>query len=164
MKHHVAHALAALLFVAALVAPHRPGTRAEATAPLQVIVGGASGPSDISLTLLRRAFSGEAAEYAAGKRLVPFNLPTGTHERQVFDRVVLGLEPADVGRFWINRRIRDEGLPPRTLPSAEFGVRVVASFPGAVTYVSANVVAPNVRVLKIDGKSPADPGYVFAGR
>jgi hypothetical protein len=66
-----------------------------------------------------------------------------------------------VGRFWINRRIRDEGAPPRTLTSAELAVKVVASLPGSITYVSPSMVTPNVRVLTIDGKSPTQAGYPF---
>jgi hypothetical protein len=99
--------------------------------------------------------------------LVPLNHPVRTHERELFDRKVLGLEPGDVGRFWINRRIRDEGVPPRTVPSPQLAPRVVASYPGAIAYVSSSLLAKmavstQVRILSVDGKSPSDPGYLFS--
>jgi hypothetical protein len=41
---------------------------------------------------------------------------------------------------------------------------VVASYPGAITYVRADMVNASVRVLRVDGKLPGDPGYLLAGR
>lgn len=155
--------LAALsLLLLTLFAPARSTVLAQASAPLLVIVGNATNLKDIPLALLRRAFQGEPAEYTSGKRLVPFNQNSGVPERVRFDRAILGLEPEDVGRFWINRRIRDEGAPPRTLASIELAIKVVASLPGAITYVKQQALPSNVRVLTIDGKSAHQPGYTLA--
>jgi hypothetical protein len=152
-----------LLLLLGALSPIQSGARAEANQPLLVVVGAATGLTDISLAMLRRAFQGELALTPGGKRLVPLNQAVGSPARTMFDRAVLGLAPDEVGRFWISRRIRDEGSPPRTLPSADLGVRVVASYPGAITYVSAKLVNASVRVLRIDGKLPSDPGYLLAG-
>lgn len=160
---HVMHIVAVLLLVATALAPVQSGVRAEANQPLVVVVGAKTDITDISLAMLRRAFQGEQAVTPGGKRLVPLNHAVGSAERTVFDRAVLGLAPEEVGRFWIARRIRDEGAPPRTLPSADLGVRVVASYPGAITYVDAKLVTAAVRVLRIDGKLPGDSGYLLAG-
>lgn len=161
---HVTRLLALGLVLLAALSPAQTQVHAQAAQALVVIVGSTTGIKDISLALLRRAFQGEPAELASGKRLVPFNLSNGTPERTRFDRAVLGLEPQEVGRFWINRRIRDEGAPPRTLTSPELAVKVVASLPGAITYVSASAVTSNVRVITVDGKAAAQSGYALAGR
>jgi ABC-type phosphate transport system substrate-binding protein len=144
------------------VLPCERGANAQAHDPLVVIVSLQTSMTDISLATLRRVFQGEATNATDGKRLIPMNSPLKSAERELFDRKVLGLEPAAVGRFWIDRRIRDEGLPPRTLPSVDLGVRVVASYPGAIAYVRASVAGKSVRILKVDGKSYSDPGYLFA--
>jgi hypothetical protein len=135
---------------------------AQVRRPLIVIVGTATEFSDISLASLRNAFVGERVEYKPGKLLVPFNLPPGSAERTLFDSKVLGLAPNEVGRFWISRRIRDEGTPPRILPSRDMAVRVVASFAGAITYVNEGESTTGVHVLTIDGKAPNDPSYLLA--
>jgi hypothetical protein len=158
------HLLTFLALIASVLSPLRSPARADANPGLLVVVGNATGITDISLAMLRRAFQGEPALTPDGKRLVPLNHSVGSPERTLFDRNVLGLEPDEVGRFWINRRIRDEGLPPRTLPSPDLGVRVVASYPGAITYVNAKLVTAGVRVLRVDGKLPTDPGYLLGGR
>jgi hypothetical protein len=158
------HCLSALVLLLGVLSPFTSGAHADERSALVVIVGTGSDVTDISLAMLRRAFSGEPASTPKGTRLVPLNQPVGSAERALFDRAVLNLEPNDVGRFWISRRIRDEGLPPRTLPSLDLGVRVVASYPGAITYVSPDQVNKNVRALRIDGKLPGDAGYLLAGR
>jgi hypothetical protein len=76
-----------------------------------------------------------------------------------FDRALLGLEPEQVGPFWIDRRIRDESMPPRTAPTAYLALRVVAALPGAITYIERDMLVTTVRALTIDQKPAGDPGY-----
>jgi hypothetical protein len=160
----IMHVLAAFALLLAGLMPVSTSAHAAANHTLLVIVGNATGMTDISLAMLRSAFQSEPATTPAGKRLLPFNHPVGSPERTLFDRAVLGLEPDEVGRFWINRRIRDEGLSPRTLPAVDMAVRVVASLPGAITYVGSKTATTGVRVLRVDGKLPTDPGYLLADR
>lgn len=154
-------ALLSLLLAAASLAPLPRVARAQQQPSWVVIIGKSAGITDIALPTLRRAFLGEIAEYASGKRLIPFNAPTGAPGRVLFDKRVLGLAQDEVGRFWVDRRIRDEGAPPRTVPSAELAVRVVAAVPGAITYVPANLVIPGVQVLTIDKRAPGTQGYTL---
>jgi hypothetical protein len=152
-----------LLVLALAALPQRGAVEAQAHSPLALVVGVELKLSEISLATLRTVFRSEVAYAPDGKRFVPLNAPLKSYERALFDRKVLGLAPDEVAQFWITRRIRDEGLPPRTLPSTELGLRVVASYPGAITYVSSKIVRAGVRVLKVDGKLPSDPGYLLAG-
>ena len=118
-------------------------------------------------TTLARA-STPADEYTPSSRLAsapPFSVSQAcTHPVPTSwgdPEVVLGLGPDEVGRFWINRRIRDEGLAPRIVTSSELGIRVVASYPGAVTYMRARALPASVRVLTINGVAPGQPDYLF---
>lgn len=160
MARHFSILLGALILAVALAPVFSPETRA-AGQPLVVVVAAALPLKDISTAVLRRSFMGEAAEYAAGKRLIPINHPPGTPARMQFDRTILGLQPDEVGRFWIDRRIRDQPPPPKTVPSVELAVRIVMSLPGAISYATADMVNANVRVLSIDGKSPGQAGYAL---
>jgi len=151
--------LLVVLVVAGTALPVSPPVRAAS--PLVAIVASTLPISDISTSLLRRAFQGEAAEYAAGKRLIPINHPQNTPARDQFDLAVLGLKPDAVGRFWVDRRIRDQPGPPKTVPSIELAQRLVMSLPGAITYVTPDLVNPKVKALTIDGKSPGQGGYLL---
>jgi hypothetical protein len=128
---------------------------------LVVIVSQATPIRDISTAVLRRAFLGYATEYAGGKRLIPINNPLGTPARVSFDRSVLSLEPHEVGPFWIDRRIRDQSGPPKTVPSADLALRVVMSLAGAISYAYPDQINDKVRALTIDGKTSESTGYLL---
>jgi hypothetical protein len=138
--------------------PLTSGPVLAAAQPIVVVVKASFQVKDIDLATLRRVFSGQATDLG-GKRLIPINHPNGTPQRVAFDKQVLGLEAADVGKFWIAKRIRDEGSPPKTVPSAELAVRIAASLAGAVTYALPAQVNASVRVLTVNGKAAGQPQY-----
>jgi hypothetical protein len=157
---HFAIALACALVLGALSPLPLHRARAAAGPALVVVIGAATGVKDITTAALRRAFMGYPTD-AGGKRLIPINHPTGSPNRVLFDKVMLGLSPEEVGRFWVDRRIRDESPPPKTVPSPDLAVRVAASLPFAITYISPDLVNDKVAVLTIDGKSPKDGSYLL---
>jgi hypothetical protein len=125
---------------------------------LVVIVAKGSKVTGLSRAELRRAFSGDAV-VVSGDRLVPFNFSPGSPERIAFDRSILGLSPEDVGRFWVDRKIRGESQPPRALANASLVVRIVARFPGAIGYVPTDQVTDDVVAVAVDGVPPSSPDY-----
>ena len=130
-----------------------------ANKPLVVVVGTATPLRNISLGELRHVFLGEPVEAGTGKPLVGINHPMGIATRERFDLAVLGLKPDTIGRFWVDRRIRDQSPAPKAVQSAELAIRVVASLPGAITYGTSDLVNKQVRALTIDGKAAGQPGY-----
>lgn len=127
-------------------------------APLAIIVAGTSPIQRITRAELKRLFLGEPMNLG-GLTLVPFNTAIGSPERDQFERLVLGMARDEVAKVWIDRRIRGQARPPRIVPSIQYMVRIAASFPGAIGYVPMSAVTGNVRVLAVDDKLPADPGY-----
>ena len=160
MTQHLPRVLATLLFTLLLVPVFQPEARA-AGQPMIVIVGIANPLKDASAGMLRRAFQNEGQEYATGKRLIPINQPPGSPAREQFDRAVLGLKPDEIGRFWIDRRIRAQGGPPKTVPSSDLAVRLVMALPGAIAYVTADLLNDKVRALTIEGKAAGAVGYLL---
>jgi hypothetical protein len=149
--------MAAMVGVALLVGA-APALRA-ADPPLVVIVATTNPMQDISRASLRRSFLGEPTSGPGGK-LIPLNQLPGTAARVQFDRIVLGLDPEDVARFWIDQRIRGLGGAPRAIPSAML-VRVIPQLAGTISYVRTNELGPGVKVITIDGKKPGDPDYLL---
>ncbi len=127
---------------------------------LVVVVAKDSSATSISRNDLRRIFLGEKLTIG-GAELVPFNFNPGTPERQAFDQMALHMSPAQVGQFWVDRKVRGQGQPPRALPSLAHVLKVTAKYPGAVAYVSVDRVTADVKVLKVDGKGPTDAGYAL---
>jgi ABC-type phosphate transport system substrate-binding protein len=83
-----------------------------------------------------------------GSTVYPFSFPAGSSPRESFDRVVLRLSPEQVGRFWLDRRIRGLGMPPKQVPTATMMVQIVANLPGSIGYVPAmRTKPPGVKVV-----------------
>jgi len=113
---------------------------------------------DISFGVARRAFLGDPTELG-GKRVVPFNYPVGDPLREAFDRLLLNMGPDEVGRYWVDRRIRGQGLPPKTAPSRQLMRAVVGRIPGVLGYLTPDYLDASVQPLTIDGKRYTDAGY-----
>ncbi len=109
---------------------------------------------DLEASELEQIFASQRLHWASGRRILPFNLPPHSVDRERFDRAVLGLAPDEVARFWIDRRIRGGSPPPRQVPTPELAVRVVASVPEAIAYAPASFVSEDVRAVAriVDGR------------
>jgi hypothetical protein len=130
-----------------------------ASVELAVIVAPGSPLSNISMADLQRVFLSEAVSAPDGQRLVAINHPPRTPDRVGFDRVVLGREPDEVGRYWIDQRIRGAAGPPRSVDNVAMLRRVIANLPGAIGYLRPALVSSEIKAVRIEGKLPGEPGY-----
>lgn len=155
--------LASFLVMAPLVTGTTSAVSAADTgAKLAVVVAKDFPVDELSFGDLKRLYMGDPIN-VGGKRLIPLALPPRSAERVSFDESVLGMNPDEVGRYWIDRKIRGQSGAPKALDSGDLLVRVVGKVEGAVGYVHATTVGPNVKVLRIDGKGPNDPSYRVGG-
>jgi len=69
------------------------------------------------------------------------------------------MTPEEVARYWIDRRIRGRSGAPKAVDPANVLQKVVAKLPGSISYVRQNELSNAVKLVKIDGKLPGDPGY-----
>jgi len=157
-----ARCLVACLLLSIMAWHGPPRVTHASSGPLLVVVGPSFPGTDIGLGELKTSFRGRVV-FVRGTRLIPLNHALGSALRVAFDRVALGLEPAAVGRFWIDQRIRDGGKPPTTAPTLDLALRAVATLPGAITYATRSDVQQHQRlkVLTVDGKAADDPGYAL---
>lgn len=147
--------LAAVVFVALSFG----AAMSSATVSLVPIVSESSRLSDIGTNDLRRIFLGYSQTDPDGRTLIPLNHPPGGAVRARFDRALLGFDPDDAAKYWVDQRIRGAKLPPRTAAPEQLLQRVVAKLPGAISYVPDGTLLPGVRALTIDGRRPGQPGY-----
>jgi hypothetical protein len=125
---------------------------------LVIVVAKGSSVTNLSRDDLKRCFLGESVS-AGGKNLVPFNAAAGTPERSGFDKAVLGMTPDEVGRFWVDRKVRGQSAAPRSLPSAAHMAKVAAKFPGAIGYLPADQMTSDIQAVSIDGVAYTDASY-----
>jgi hypothetical protein len=125
---------------------------------LAVVVAKDSTISELSLRDLRRLYKGEPIN-ADGKRLVPINLAAHSKERTAFERAVLGMNSESVARYWIDRKIRGQSGPPKTIDAADLMQRVIGRLEGSIGYVTLEEMRPEVKAIRVDGRGPRDSGY-----
>lgn len=133
--------------------------RAAGNVTLAVIVPKDSSVQALKLGELRRVFTNADDSGFSGQRLLPFNHPARSTDRVAFDQVVLKMNPDEVSRFWIDRKIRGLPGPPRAVDSLSALLRLVARQSGAIGYARPGQITKDVRVIRIDGKLPNEAGY-----
>jgi hypothetical protein len=112
----------------------------------------------LSLRDLKHLYRSDS-EGPRGMQLIPIAQPVSSPDRIGFDQTVLGMSPDEMGRYWIDRKIRGQAGPPKAIGPGALLQQVVRNLPGALGYVRATEVRPDVKVLRIDGISPNDDGY-----
>jgi ABC-type phosphate transport system substrate-binding protein len=119
---------------------------------IAVIVNEKNPASALGANDLRPIFQTTKTRWQNDVEAVPLNLPNEDSLRIEFDRVVLGLDPERVARYWQDRRIRGGARPPKRVTSPGAVLRAVAAHPGAVGYIRVGDVTGNVKVVaKISG-------------
>lgn len=112
-------------------------THATNEETLLVIVHAQAAVQQVSSYELEALFTRGQTRWDDGGAVYPFSFPAGSGPRESFDRAVLRLNPDQVGRFWLDRRIRGLGMPPKQVPSATMMTQIVANLPGSIGYVPA---------------------------
>ena len=129
---------------------------------LAVFVTKDSSIQDLKMNELRRIFTNADDSGFSSQRSVPFNHTAHSTDRVGFDQTVLHMNPEEVSRFWIDRKIRGLAGPPRAVDSLSQLLSLVAHTGGGISYARPGRLTPDVRVVRVAGKLPNDPGYPLA--
>jgi hypothetical protein len=136
-------------------------TRVRADAePLAVIVSAKSSHKELSLSTLRRIFLNLPTDDSDRNRFMPINAAAKTPLRMSFDRLVLDMDADEVGRYWVDQRIRGIQAP-RVVPEFNLVRGLVSRWPGAISYLPLSQVRSDLKPLAIEGKLPGAAGYAL---
>lgn len=126
---------------------------------IAVVVNEENRVNDLSMADLRKILSGEKQTWPGGQAVKLVVRAPGTHERLVLLRV-LSMSENEYKQHWISQVFRGEAqTEPPVLPSNGMQKEALASFPGAIALVEARDVKSPMKVVKIDGRLPGQPGY-----
>ena len=85
-----------------------------------------------------------------------------SRERDAVVKSVCEMTEAQFRQHWIGKVFRNETpSAPKIVYSAEMALDQVSRTPGAITLVDSSLVGRGVKVVKIDGKAPGQPGYAL---
>ena len=131
-----------------------PGARP----PLVLVVSRKTALENLTFLEVRLVFLAQK-QFVSGKRVIPLNHSPLTETRVAFDRLVLGLTPDQAGKYWIDRKIKGQGDPPKSIAVVSLLLKVVGMLEGAISYVRAEQLTPDVKALRVDGKVHQDRDY-----
>jgi ABC-type phosphate transport system substrate-binding protein len=158
-------AVCALSLIAALAAacsaPCGPVARAQAPAEIAVIVNKSNPVDDLPLSELREYFLTERGHWPnGGGKVRVVMLEQGATAREAALRLIYNMNEKAYVSYFLGKKFRGETLEePRRQSSAADVIKFVSFVSGAIGYVRPEEVDASVKVLRIDGLAPGDPGY-----
>lgn len=120
---------------------------ADDTEDMLVVVHPRSRINVLSAQQLEAIYTRSTTRWDDGALIIPFNLADTSPLRHRFDRTVLRLDPQQVGRFWLDQRIRGLGAPPKQVPDVALLVKVIERLPGSIGYAPMSRVRPGVKIV-----------------
>lgn len=156
-----------LLLVGLLVwmSSARTAAQSESTpGDLAVVVNQQNPVNGLTLAELRRVYLGDQ-RYWNSKLQIQLLVRAPGPERDLILKVIYQMNEAQYKQYWITKIFRGEAsAEPVAVFSNGAAAEGVRGIPGAVACVDSRSVGSGLKVLKIDGKLPGDPGYPLHGR
>ena len=108
---------------------------------------------------MRKLLSGEKHSWPGGLPIKIFVREPGAHERDVLLKL-LGMSETEYKQYWKAQVFRgDAQSEPVAVFSNGMQKEAVMAFPGAVALVDAQDVKPGMKIVRINGHGPGEPGY-----
>jgi len=120
-----------------------------ALADQALIVNPSVGESHVSLNTTRLIFSMQLAQWPDGTRTRVFVLPDNSQVHRAFTKDLLSLYPRQLRRVWDRQLYSGTGQAPETVADEAEMRQRVATTPGAIGYLSSEMIDDRVHVLKI---------------
>ena len=84
-----------------------------------------------------------------GKKATPINLPDDNAAKADFAKEVLGQSIADYKQYWVEQKVKGNGVPPMQQTTAAAVKAMVAAIPGAIAYIPKADADATVKVLAV---------------
>ncbi|MDF2447034.1 MAG: phosphate transporter substrate-binding protein [Moraxellaceae bacterium] len=100
----------------------------------------------LPLSQVSRIFLGQTEQLPDGSKAVPLNVSGATEDE--FAREILKKSPEQIERYWARMVFTGKAKPPRTIKRDEVKA-LVASTPGAISYLDRSQVDGSVKIIAI---------------
>jgi ABC-type phosphate transport system substrate-binding protein len=154
----------ALSVLALLLANAR--TAAAGGDDVAIVVNKANKIETISAKDLKQIFSGEKPRWPDGGKIQTLATSAAMPEHKTAIQFLFGMSEPEYQKYCIHASFVGEAQKvPRESGASLAVLNLVAVIPGAVGFVRAGLVSPgaSVKIVRIDGKAPGEPGYPLSG-
>lgn len=148
-----------LVSLALALVPGR-ATAQRATSGVAIVINRQVRVDNLSMAELRRIFLAEQQYWPDRSHITLLvRAPVASEREFVLDRIYRMSEDR-FRQYWVAKMFRAEvASGPKIVYSTEMARELVTAIPGAITFVPVTAVGGGVKVVRIDGKLPGDPGY-----
>jgi ABC-type phosphate transport system substrate-binding protein len=130
------------------------------SADIAIVVRADTPVDNLPFAELRRVMLGDRQFWSSNLKVTLLVRAPGAREREVVLKTIYQMSEAQFRQYWIAKVFRSEAAAgPRIVYSNEMAAELATSIPGAVAFVDAGQVPKGLKVLKINGLLPGQPGY-----
>lgn len=125
-----------------------------------VVVNKSNDTDNVSFNDLTKYFTAKKRYWPNRKKVVIILPKEGTEEKDVLLKKVYKLSEDELKKKWVGMVYRGQiTSPPKTARSSV--IRAVTKAKGGISILKIENVTDEVKVLKIDGKLPSEPGFLL---
>jgi ABC-type phosphate transport system substrate-binding protein len=148
------------LLIALVVATGGKANADEGSVAVAIVVHKDAPVEDLSLEDLRNIFLANQQFWPDRTRITLLVRAPKSEERDLVLNRIYQMDEAQFRQYWIAKMFRAE-VPrgPKIVFSNDMTVELVVAVPGSISFINADAISGDVRVVRVDGKLPADPDY-----
>ena len=149
----------AIVLLSSLLATALVQTSLAQDQDIAVVVNPKNPITNVTRSDLRKIFAGEKRTWSGGVSVKLFVRVPGSYERMVLLRL-LGMSEGEYKQYWIAQVFHgDAQAEPAALFSNGMQKEAIMAFPGAIALMALQDVKSTMKVVKVDGHLPGEPGY-----
>ena len=150
----------AALAVTLLITSQAMSQEVVSTSPLAIVVHKDAPVENLSLTELRSIFLADQQFWDDRTRIILLVRAPQSDERDFVLNRIYQMSEAEFRQYWIAKMFRAE-VPrgPKIVFSTDMTLELVIAIPGSISFMRAEAVSGDVKVVRVNGALPTDPDY-----
>ena len=131
-----------------------------ASSAIAIVVHKDTKVENLSLEDLRSIFLADQQFWQNRKRIILLVRAPQSDERDFVLNRIYQMSEAQFRRYWIAKMFRAE-VPrgPKIVFSTNMTLDLVVAIPGSISFMRADEVSDDVKLIRVDGKLPSEEGY-----
>ena len=130
------------------------------SSPLAIVVHKDTGVDNLTMNELRSIFLADQQFWEVRTRIILLLRAPKSDERDFVLNHIYEMSEAEFRQYWVSKMFRAE-VPrgPKIVFSTDMTLDLVVAIPGSISFIRADRVTDDVKVVRVDGALPSDEGY-----
>jgi hypothetical protein len=148
------------LLLALVSAAGAQSQKSASASDIAVVTNPETPVNELSLAEVRKVFLGERQYWSSNMPVILLVRAPVARERAVVLKNIYQMTESQFKQYWVAKIFRSEAVSaPKIVYSADMTNQLLTVIPGSIAFMEAKAVAPGLKVLKVDGRLPGEPGY-----